>query len=609
MNTKKLMSMFLAIVMTITLLPSFAQENQYPDIPAQVQPTEQITNAPSKSNAYTVLGDTVESNKMTFIDGIAQGITDTADPLYSQKFEMAGIKGRKVFKQNILYFKLDHENYDFSSKKYLLLVTYYDFGPDKGFFHVEYNSTGSKNKRISVEKPGTVPKWSRAQIYIDDAAFSGGMENGADIRIVTGYYNAFSKIELIDISKADQNTTVINYDKQDALASLGLYNKTSADGSAKFSLSSDMRRIVVLEAILKAVGCQSEIDVAPAQSDFADVSGKNAKILNVAQKYSLAAMPEDKKFNPNKVCTVREMLTFYLRYMGYGSPELYDTALEIANKNGLIKETDLILSADKAITRDNFVAIAYNGLNSSFKRGEQETILMANLLKKGAVKHADALALGLAAHRLFIAGDSIAAKYKETSETVGWGMIIPDYFKEDVAVVNYAQAGSSTKTFPNMNTILKEVTKNDYVILQFGHNDSMSDSRGVDVDTYMANLKNFVQQIRAKGSTPIIATSTCCYLYKEGIFNYNIDSDGIMKYRNAAKEVAEQNNVAFIDVALLMTQKAANYTKAQLDSLYVDEGYNNRVHLSQKGAEFVATIIADAIDANGSVAGLAAYLK
>ncbi len=606
---KKLICMLLAVAMTVSLLPVFAQDNPYPDIATQVEPTEQITSTPSKNNAYAVLGDTVESNKMTFIDGIEQGITDTSNPLYSQKFEMAGIKGRKVFKQNILYFKLDRENYDFSGSKYLLLVTYYDFGPDKGYFHVEYNSIASKNKRISVEKPGTVPKWSTAQIYIDDAAFSGAMENGADIRIVTGYYNAFSKIELIDISNADQNTTIINYDKQDKLAFLGLYNKTSADGSLEFSLSSDMRRIVVLEAILKAVGCQSEIDAATAESDFIDVSGKNAKILNVAQKYSLAAMPEDKKFNPNKVCTVREMLTFYLRYMGYGSPELYNTALEIANKNGLIKETDLIPAADKVITRDNFVAIAYNGLNSSFKRGEQETILVAHLLKKGLVKHTDTSALGLAAHRLFIAGDSIAAKYSATSKIIGWGMIIPDYFKQDVVVVNYAQAGSSTKTFPNMSSILNNITKNDYVILQFGHNDSMADSRGVDEATYMANLKSFVQQIKEKGATPIIATSTCSYLYNEGVFIYNNESDGIMKYRNAAKKVAHQNNVAFLDVALLMTQKAANYTKAQIDALYIDEGHNKRVHLSQKGAEFVATIIADAIDATESLSGLAAYLK
>ena len=116
MKTKKLICLLLSVVMTMSLLTAFAQDNPYPDIPAKVAPTEQITCAPSQNNAYTVLGDTVTSNKMTYIDGIEQGITDTSNPLYSQKFEMAGVKGRKVFKQNILYFKLDHENYDFSGE-------------------------------------------------------------------------------------------------------------------------------------------------------------------------------------------------------------------------------------------------------------------------------------------------------------------------------------------------------------------------------------------------------------------------------------------------------------------------------------------------------------
>ena len=609
MKPKKLFCLLLSVVMTMSLLTAFAQDDPYPDIPAKVAPTEQITCAPSQNNAYTVLGDTVTSNKMTYIDGIEQGITDTSNPLYSQKFEMAGVKGRKVFKQNILYFKLDHENHDFSGSKYLLLVTYYDFGPDKGFFHVEYNSTSSPNKRISVEKPGTVPKWSTAKIYIDDAAFKGAMENGADIRIVTGYYNAFSKIELIDISKADQNTTVINYDIQDKLASLGLYDKTNADGSQAPALSSDMRRIVVLEAILKAVGCRGEIDAAPATSDFVDVSGKNAKVLNVAEKYNLASMPWDKKFNPNDICTIREMLTFYLRYLGYSSPDLYDNALEKAISLDLVKSTDLIITPDKPVTRDNFVAIAYNALTATYKTSNEETVLVADLLKKGAVDYDMATSMGLSAYRLFIAGDSIAAKYAETSTTVGWGMIIPDNFEKDVAVVNYAQAGSSTKTFPNMAPILNNIGRNDFVIMQFGHNDSMSDSRGVDVATYMANMKSFVQQIRAKGATPIIATSTCCYLFEEGKFNYNIDSDGIMKYRNAAKQVAQQNDVAFIDVAYLMTQRASGYTKEQLDEMYVDEGYNNRVHLTQKGAEFVAKIISDEIKANAKLTKLSPLVK
>ncbi len=604
MSKKNFLCVLFALAFAFTSMPAFAAQTH-----AIVD--DSVVATPSKDNAYVILGDPVESNKMSFIDGLLNENIQQTDPTYSEKFEQDGIKGRKVYKQNYAYFTLDKQNYDFSGSKYLVLITYYDFGPDRGYFHFEYNSTSSKNKRISVEKPGTVAKWSTAKIIIDDAAFCGAMENGADMRIASGLYNAFSKIEIINLDQT-QNfqsiATAVNYDKQQNLEKLGLYSRKK-DKTQNYPLTATMTRIQVLDSVLKAVGCESEIDSAQPNTEFVDISGKDAKIVGVARKYNLAAMPEDKKFDPQKVCTVREMLTFYLRYMGYGSPELYNTAFEVANKNGLIKETDLIFGADRPITRDNFVAIAYNGLNSSFKRGEQQTILVDSLLKKGVLKHADTTPLGLASYKLYIAGDSIAAKYSEASEIVGWGMIIPSHFKKDVLVVNYAQSGASTKTFSNINSITKDLNQNDYVIIQFGHNDSASNSRGVDQATYAANLTSFIQKIISKGATPIVATSICRYMYNEGTLEYNIESDRIMSYRNVAKQVAEQNDVAFIDVAKLMIQKTKDLSKSQLDKMYVDEGNNNRVHLSQTGAEFVASIIADAIDSTTSLARLSAYLK
>ena len=83
-------------------------------------------------------------------------------------------------------------------------------------------------------------------------------------------------------------------------------------------------------------------------------------------------MPWDKKFNPNDICTVREMLTFYLRYLGYASNDLYDNALDMAIELDVVKPVDLITTADAPAIRDNFVAMAYNGLSATYKTEKEE---------------------------------------------------------------------------------------------------------------------------------------------------------------------------------------------------------------------------------------------
>src|SRR6185436_14475921 len=100
------------------------------------------------------------------------------------------------------------------------------------------------------------------------------------------------------------------------------------------------------------------------------------------------------------------------------------------------------------------------------------------------ILHAICAALGLAlvagvasaAPTLFIAGDSTAAKYTGANAQQGWGEYLGEFFDpKKLTVLNVARGGRSSRTFiteGHWDEMLSAVKPGDFVIIQFGHNDS-----------------------------------------------------------------------------------------------------------------------------------------
>lgn len=88
-----------------------------------------VSLTPGKNNAYILFGDPVETNKLTFEDGLSKGITDSANVLYSEKFEMDGVSARRVYAGNTVFLHLDKSYYQPEDHRFLITITCYDFGP------------------------------------------------------------------------------------------------------------------------------------------------------------------------------------------------------------------------------------------------------------------------------------------------------------------------------------------------------------------------------------------------------------------------------------------------------------------------------------------------
>lgn len=186
--------------------------------------------------------------------------------------------------------------------------------------------------------------------------------------------------------------------------------------------------------------------------------------------------------------------------------------------------------------------------------------------------------LGLAQNKptIFTIGDSTVkhGRGNGASGRFGWGEAIGEYFDQSqVNFENHAVGGTSSRTFRDKgfwDAVLEKLKPGDYVLMQFGHNDSSpinDDSRargtikGVgseteDIDnmltkkhetvhTYGWYMTQFIKETKAKGAIPIIMSPIPRNSWnKEGKINRNNKNS----YGQWAKEIAQNEKILFIDL-------------------------------------------------------------
>ena len=370
--------------------PMTPPEDENPEPQPSEEPEETVSMTPGKNNAYILFGENIETNHMTFIDGLEQGITSPSDPLYSEEVELDGIKARRMYAANVAYMNLDRDYFEPGDHRFLVQITYYDFGPDVGYFYFDYNSNDESlseedraKKRITITKPGITPKWSTIRLYINDADFSGAQEYGADMSLVTRTYNAWGKIEIINVDALERNQSgydlpVANAVQADCLEQLGLYH------SEDNALEDTLNRIECLKAVITALGYESEIGTQSPTASFSDLSGEDAKVVALGEKLGIVDKTEDGIFNPEQVQTVNEALAYFLKYLKVESENDYTDAYELAEAKYLIKNTDFIIFKDNPVSRDNFVAMAYNALMA--ENEETGRAIIGELMSRGIIE-------------------------------------------------------------------------------------------------------------------------------------------------------------------------------------------------------------------------------
>ncbi len=211
----------------------------------------------------------------------------------------------------------------------------------------------------------------------------------------------------------------------------------------------------------------------------------------------------------------------------------------------------------------------------------------------------------------------------------GWGYFAHEYFDENrISVENQALGGTSSRTFYNKlwPDVLKGVRKGDWVVISLGHNDNGpydsgrarasipgvgTDSLNVTIKetgvketvyTYGEYMRRYVRDVKAKGAHPILCSLTPRNAWDDK------DSTIVSRVNQThglwARQVAEAEQVPFIDLNEISATKMERYGKEKVKTLF----YLDRIHTSRFGARMNAESFVEGLRGSEDVR-LADYLK
>jgi len=228
---------------------------------------------------------------------------------------------------------------------------------------------------------------------------------------------------------------------------------------------------------------------------------------------------------------------------------------------------------------------------------------------------------------IYLIGDSTMADYTGDYEPgkdymkmrypiTGWGQVFQPFFMKDsltnmkpgiatdsVAVIDRAHGGRSTRTFfqeGRWRYVYEHLKPGDYVLMQFGHNDSSEKhtERYVNIEGYKEFLRLFVSQTKQKGANPIILTPVARnYPWKDGKLQ-NVHGE----YWQAPIDIALEMNVPYIDLNKLsmeyFTHKGEDFTTNHYFMNFPEntyeaypKGQKDNTHFQPEGAKAVASLV------------------
>jgi lysophospholipase L1-like esterase len=204
---------------------------------------------------------------------------------------------------------------------------------------------------------------------------------------------------------------------------------------------------------------------------------------------------------------------------------------------------------------------------------------------------------------LYLVGDStVTDQPQDGYPYTGWGQMLPLFIKADAVVANYALSGRSSKSFLNEGQfapILEAMTANDYLFIQFGHNDQKLDEERATspFTTYKEHLMIYIQEARARGAVPILVTPVQRRFFDQA--GKITDTHG--DYITAMKQLAEDADVILIDLAEESKQLFETLGPEETKSLFMwawpgefpnfPKGAEDNTHFQEKGGIAIAELV------------------
>lgn len=205
-------------------------------------------------------------------------------------------------------------------------------------------------------------------------------------------------------------------------------------------------------------------------------------------------------------------------------------------------------------------------------------------------------------YTIYLAGDSTCAQKKpDRYPETGWGMEFQSFFKDNVTIANHAKNGRSTRSFVTegrWDSIMNLVQPDDYVFIEFGHNDQKPDSaRHSTPEEYYDHLCSFVDDVRSHNANAVILTPIVRRHFDEnGEFE---PSHGV--YPAEAIKAAKDKGVPLLDMTKATRELVVKLGDKESKKLWMvadsgvwknyPDGRCDNTHLNVEGAKTVAGLV------------------
>jgi lysophospholipase L1-like esterase len=221
---------------------------------------------------------------------------------------------------------------------------------------------------------------------------------------------------------------------------------------------------------------------------------------------------------------------------------------------------------------------------------------------------------------IYMIGDSTMSVYASNLyPRMGWGQPLGGSFEAKCAtVVDKALSGRSSKSFSDEGawTPIKNALKaDDYVLIQFGHNDEKSEEPTLYTEpqtTYKQFLTMYVNDTREKLATPLLLTSI-----NRNKWSGTTLSDTHGAYPAAVRELAASLKVELIDLTALSKSYFERIGQAETNTLFLiltagqspnyPSGVTDNTHFQEKGALAIGQLAM--ANAYAQKLTIASYLK
>ena len=148
---------------------------------------------------------------------------------------------------------------------------------------------------------------------------------------------------------------------------------------------------------------------------------------------------------------------------------------------------------------------------------------------------------------IYLAGDSTVAD-QPAEPYASWGQMLPRFFNDKVAVANHSESGESLHSFLAEGRLVKLgrlMKPGDFLLIQMGHNDQKLTGDGVGAfTTYRSELKRFITEARAHGTTPVLITS----MHRRTFDTKGNITNSLGDFPEAVRRVAAEESVSLVDL-------------------------------------------------------------